>query len=160
MTRLGILALALAACGQTDLSDDDSVDAPPVTCDGACELDAAQDGDAGDGGVCFGTCPAVDAAGGTLPINAACEPLLDQCAPGLTCRIRDAHDGICRTAGALLEGQVCTSVDQCGPNLACLSAGAGVLRCFLVCDVGAPALRCTSSQTCIRYWGDDTGVCG
>jgi hypothetical protein len=152
MSRLALVALALAACGTTpDDGDDDGIDVDAGLEDADAQPDAIS---------CLGTCPLPDAGdgGAGLPINAACEPTLDQCAPGLACRIRDAHDGICRAAGTMLEGQVCTSADQCGAALACIPDSPGVSRCFLICDVAAPA-RCASSQRCAPFWGDDTGVC-
>jgi hypothetical protein len=162
--KRALLALALAACGTAD--DIDFVDAPPgCVCDAGtslCPRNACTGDDAGadappDAVTCLGTC-SVD-AGGTLPVNAPCEPTLDECMAGLTCRIRAAHDGICRATGALAEGAACTSVDQCGSNMACLPTTPGMMSCMVVCDVAAPAVRCDAGQTCTVFWGADTGVC-
>lgn len=165
MSRRIALALALlAACGADDV-DLIAPDARGCVCDGGpslCPRNACTPGDAGvdaepDALTCLGTCE-VD-AGGDLPVNAPCEPTRDECAAGLTCRIRDAHDGICRPVGQLAEGTACTAADQCGANMACVPTTPGMMRCMVVCDVAAPAARCGAAGTCAPFWGDDTGVC-
>lgn len=148
--RLAIAALALVAgCAGP---------APEPGPDGGADAGA----DAADGGACADQCLPPDAgdAGAGLPINAACEPTLDECAPGLTCRIASAHVGTCRPIGTLAAGAICTASDQCGAAQACLPAEApNRLRCQVVCAIARPLERCQAGETCAPQWGADTGVC-
>lgn len=149
--HLRIAIVCLAACADP---------APEPGPDGGGGGDAGAD--AADGGACADQCLPPDAgdAGAGLPINAACEPTLDECAPGLTCRIASAHVGTCRPIGTLAAGAICTASDQCGAAQACLPAEApNRLRCQVVCAVARPLERCQAGATCAPQWGADTGVC-
>lgn len=147
MFRITILLSLVAGCAPVDELGPEPPDGAQVDPDAAA---------AADGPACASGCE-VDASG-WLPVNAACEPNLDQCAVGLTCRIRAAHDGLCRPVGPLAEGDVCTSVDECGANMACITARPGTLRCQTVCEVAQSSPRC-GTRGCAPFWGTETGVC-
>lgn len=150
MRRLAIAAAWLIGCADPS---------PEPVPDG--RADAAADAGA-DGGACADQCLPPDAgdAGAGLPINAACEPTLDECASGLTCRLASAHVGRCRPVGTLAPGALCTASDQCGAAQGCLPAEQpNRLRCQVVCAVARPLERCQLGETCAPQWGADTGVC-
>lgn len=100
-------------------------------------------------------------APGLLPIDSECTPVAEQCAPGLTCRIRGSSTGRCRPVGPFPAGAACTGEDECGANMACIPAEGQTLRCFVVCDRNDPLRRCSPSQTCAAFWAPTwpTGVC-
>lgn len=113
--------------------------------------------------------PAADAGGvdaydldAGLPLGHLCAPLARQCLPGLTCRIQGGDDdGWCLPVGTTAEGDICTSVNQCGPGMTCLPAELGRWRCVVVCHVPAPTVHCGDEATrdCVAYWNDRTGYC-
>lgn len=116
-----------------------------------------------------------------LPHNAMCVPVLEQCAPLLTCRVRGAHDGRCLPFGPFPAGTICIDENECGENMICMQTGwarapstkpwqrtaRGVwrkggpdaARCAVVCDPFNPLDRCRSDQRCIVFLGDDLGIC-
>lgn len=105
--------------------------------------------------------PAVIDAWAGAPHGQRCEPVIDQCAEGLTCRVLGDADGVCLPAGSLAEGDICTTTSDCGEAMACHPAELGRWRCVVVCHV--PGLvgpqRCAETQICQRYWSDNLGFC-
>lgn len=131
-----------------------------------CPLDAPPEdagGDAGDGDTDAPPPPdaPLDAPTGDLPLDAECVPLADRCAPGLTCRLRGSSTGRCRPIGPQLAGDACAAEDECGQYMACVPDAAMDLRCFLICEVANPLIRCSVNQTCVEFPqpGTPTGLC-
>lgn len=122
---------------------------------------------AGDGGApradarisCADECGFSDAAPGGVPEGGACDPVRDQCAPGLTCR----PEGVCGPYGDLEVGDDCSAVGHqgCGYAMVCNYEGAGGIpfACRTLCDPAAPS-RCGPTETCYElpsYPG--VGIC-
>ena len=121
----------------------------------------------------------VDAPAPGLPLDATCVPILEQCATGLTCRVRGAHDGRCEQVGPVPAGAICSGEDECGANMICMQlgwaqkpgawkhstrgvwykGGTDTARCAVVCDVWNPYDRCQPGQRCTVFVGDDLGIC-
>lgn len=137
--KIALIALALSACGAPTTGDDIDATAPGPD---AAALDAAPP----------------DADG--LPRSAQCDPLADECATGLTCRIRpDPVMGSCEPIGPEPAGGDCTSGfsgddSVCGADMGCRAAGVGAI-CAVLCSPADPGARCSPSQTCL-----DTGEWG
>jgi hypothetical protein len=123
-----------------------------------------------------------------LPYNATCVPVMEQCRPDLTCRVRGSHDGRCLPTGTYPAGSVCTSENECGANMICMQTGqewiparhedwelsphgvwrrtsanamggSDVAQCAVVCDPFDPLDRCRPDQQCVVFLGDDLGIC-
>lgn len=102
----------------------------------------------------------VDAVPHDLPLDAPCQPAMDQCATTLTCRFVGEDQGRCRPVGPKMVGAACADDSSCGANMTCLLDG-GAKRCFMLCRRQAALERCTPQQVCDSLWGSewDTGIC-
>lgn len=154
LLMLAALALSAAACGATP-GDDDLGNADASSSDGRAPNDGRIAPDADPA--------APDAAPGDLPLNAMCDPVLEQCAGGLTCRVRHTNPvyGLCLPVGSTPAGGDCTASgdDGCAADMACVPGGTGDV-CMVVCATAAPADRCSASEVCSTgLWGPDVGVC-
>lgn len=95
--------------------------------------------------------PCVPDVGQWLPAGARCQL-------GLTCRVRGAHDGVCRPIGALPQGAVATGEAECGSNMLIMSDSFGQTRCALICFPQASGSRC-KGRPCAPFINDELGVC-
>lgn len=145
-----VLAAALAvgcAAGSRGLAPD------------ARGLDAAADAladAAGDVPIDASIDAAVDADG--LGLDADCDPTIDECAVGLTCRPDGKLRGHCRPVGTLPAGAPCQAESDCGYAMTWFSDQAGVARCAVICNTEAPQQRCKPNQPCWSIVGR-LGIC-
>ncbi len=88
-----------------------------------------------------------------------CAPLGNDCAPGTWCAPPELTGAAasCIAAGALAEGDACTSPLDCPANTSCFDFGAGA-TCVLLCDAASFGLPCGNGGSCTAQ-GADYGVC-
>lgn len=131
----------------------------PVTPDGSADaaIDAAADA-AADARTDAGMDAATDAAPGGLGLEADCDPTLDECEAGLTCRPDGKLRGNCRPVGTLPAGAACQAEGECGYAMTWFSDPVGVARCAVVCNTMAPQPRCKPNQPCLSLVGR-LGIC-
>ncbi len=130
----------------------------PVTPDAGVQRDAADAAAdaATDAPVDAAPDAVIDAAG--LGLDADCDPTLDQCAGGLTCRPASGLRGSCRPVGVLPAGAACQTESDCGYAMTWFSDQAGTARCAVICNTEAPLQRCKPNQPCWPLVGR-LGVC-
>lgn len=153
-----LIFLCIAACGTSPPTFDDP-DSGTYDDGGAYPDGSAITVDGGaDGGInCADECVAPDAGSSGLPLDADCDPLLDECAIGLTCRVINVSGaGICQTVGPLGVSEYCLDVGDagCGYAMQCH----GVAGCLVTCDPIAPGPRCVGNDVCVA-WLDNLGYC-
>jgi hypothetical protein len=75
-----------------------------------------------------------------------CDPLLDECTIGLTCKDYGPV-AVCDGAGPIDSEEPCFRTDFCGVNSTCNERPTGDLRCYTVCRI-SDASRCAADEEC------------
>jgi hypothetical protein len=152
---VGMATLALLACGGDGMPmlDEDAK--------GCCRCIGPDCPDGGPG-------DAEVFADGGLPQASTCDPRLEQCAVGLTCRYDNIDDageptGLCEIAGAAAAGAECQMLGDpdCGPQMDCFVVDIGLYQeCRAMCSPSDPTPRC-GELACIPqpHLGADFGHC-
>ncbi|MEM7155343.1 MAG: hypothetical protein AAF799_21015 [Myxococcota bacterium] len=93
--------------------------------------------------------------GGTLPVDAPCNPTDDQCAPGLTCNSPGLDGFVCAEPGPTAANEPCGDT-TCSTGLICYDSETfdcgGIGCCTGFCDVDSPDGWCPAGFSCEAFY--------